>query len=145
MASVMLSGCGGGTSEANSQTTQAGAPASQADPSGTQAPSNTDLDAYVAAAQRGMKSAVGVSIKKLYSSMRIEPVYPNGIKYVYVFKNQIDVSQGRKYLETQMPVFKATFRTQVAPEMKRLGFAHPSATWTYMNPDGSLIWTRTMS
>jgi hypothetical protein len=142
---LLLSGCGGGTSAASSGTPEAGASTGHADASGTKAPSKADLDAYVATVQRGMKSSIGSSVKKVYSSIRTEPVYPSGIKYVYVFKNQVDVSKGAQYLDTQLPLLKAAFRTQVAPEMKRVGFAHPSATWTYVNPDGTLIWTHTVS
>ena len=91
-----------------------------------------------------MKSSLGASIKNVYSSIRVEPVYSSGINYVYVFRNRVGVSNGIKYLDSQVPLLKAAFRTQVAPEMKRLGFAHPSATWTYVNPDGSLVWTHTM-
>jgi hypothetical protein len=142
-AALLLSGCSDGTSSANSEATQGGAPTSHSTTSGTK--TNADLDAYVATVQQGMKTAVGPSIRKLYSSMRVEPVYPNGIKYIYVFKNQLDVSQGAKALAGQAPVLKAAFRTQVAPEMKRLGFDHPSATWTYLNPDGTQIYTLTTS
>ena len=157
IASVLLSGCGGGTPAVNAGTSHTAAPATAttpatpatpatgADAPGASAPSRADLDTFAATAERGLKSALGPSIKKVYSSIRIEPVYPSGIKYVYVFKKQVRVSKVAKYLDTQVPLLKAAFRTQVAPEMKRLGFAHPSATWSYLNHDGSPIWSRTMS
>lgn len=160
-ASVLLSGCGGGgTTQADAGTSHSAAPATpatatmsatpattaaQAEAPSSSAPSKADLDTYAATAERGMKSALGPSIKKVYSSIRIEPVYPSGIKYVYVFKEQVHASKVAKYLDTQVPLLKAAFRTQVAPEMKRLGYAHPSATWTYLNHDGSPIWSRTIS
>lgn len=82
---------------------------------------------------------------QVYSSIRIRPVYPSGIEYVYSFKSAVRASRGAKYLDSQVPVLKAIFRTQVGPELRRLGFVHPSATWTYVNPDGSRVWTHTMS
>jgi hypothetical protein len=143
MASVVLAGCSGATSGVTSETTQADGPVKHSDASVRREPSKADLDAYVSAGRRGLKSMLGPSLKKVYSTIQVEPVYPSGIKYVYVFRNQVDVAQAAKQLKTQAPVLKAAFHTQVASEMKRLGFAHPSATWTYMNSDGSLIWTRT--
>jgi hypothetical protein len=71
-------------------------------------------------------------------------VYSSGIGYVYTYKNHVDPAQGATYFSKQVPILKATFRTQVAPELKRLGFAHPSVTWTYVTPDCSLIWTHTV-
>ena len=143
LAAVLLSGCGDGTSGANAQT-KAGTHASQADVShASDTPSKAEVDAYIAAARRAMKSSIGPSIRNLYSSIRIEPVYSSGIKYVYVFKNQVEASQGAHNLKTQVTVLRALFHAQVEPELKRLGFAHPSATWTYLNHDGSLIWSHT--
>jgi hypothetical protein len=107
--------------------------------------SKDTLDSYVASANRGLKAAFGSSLKKVYSSIDIQPVYPDGIRYVYVFKNTVDPTVGAKYIDHTVPVLKSTFSTQVAPEMKKLGIAHPTVTWRYVNPDGSVVWTRTFS
>jgi hypothetical protein len=141
--SLLLSGCGG-TSGARSDTGGSGPSSAQSGSSAGSVPKAV-LDAYVSNAKQHMKSAFGGSFKKIYSSIDIQPVYPDGIKYVYVFKNTVDPTVGAKYLDKSVPVLKATFRTQVAPEMKRLGIAHPSVTWRYVDPDGSLVWTRTFS
>jgi hypothetical protein len=141
--SVLVSGCGG-TSGTSSDAAQSG---SASTPSGSSTGSvpKAVLDAYVAKAKQGMKAAFGGSFKKIYSSIDIQPVYPDGIKYVYVFKNTVDPTLGAKYIDHTAPVLKTTFRTQVAPEMRKLGIAHPTVTWRYVNPDGSLVWTRTFS
>lgn len=92
-----------------------------------------------------MNSSAQAATKKVYSSMRIEPVYPDGVEYIYVFRNERDVEQARKYFKTQVPVMSTTFNNRIAPEFNRLGFADPSATWTPKNPDGSTIWSRKFS
>ena len=75
----------------------------------------------------------------------MKPRYPSGIEYIYVFRDAIDVTAGATRLDTQLPLLKAAFRTQVKPEMSRLGFFRPSATWTYVNPDGTVVWSHTLS
>ena len=142
--SVLLSGCGSGSSGTSSDNAQSGSSSAQSGSSKGSVPKAV-LDAYVANAKQGMKAAFGGSFKKVYSSIDIQPVYPDGIKYVYVFKNTVDPTVGAKYIDHTVPVLKTTFRTQVAPEMKKLGIAHPTVTWRYVNPDGSLVWTRTFS
>jgi hypothetical protein len=144
-ATVFLSGCGNGSSEAADGTPlTGGAPSTKTHDNDSSRPSTAKLDAYVGAAERGMKGAVGPSVRRIYSSMRILPVYSSGIKYVYTYKNHVDATRGAAALDKQVPLLKATYRTQVAAELKRLGFAHPSVTWTFLNSDGSLIWTHTV-
>ena len=155
----MISGCGASTSGAGSDDAEAEDPAAATtrpddkdDQGGTgdksgkggEAPSRADLDAYVTAGERAMESMLGPGLKKLYESVDIEPVYPDGIEYVYVFKKEVDAVRGSTALKKQTPVLRASSRTQIVPEMKRLGFDDPSVTWTYRNPDGSTIWTLTV-
>ena len=108
------------------------------------APSREDLDAYVAAGERSLDSILGPSLKKLYSSVDIEPVYPNGIEYVYVFRDAVDVARASKALKDQASVLRSSYRSQILPEMEGLGFEDPTVTWTYRNPDGTTIWTLTV-
>lgn len=163
LVALLVSGCGGdatftdtpapiGTptsSKAEDQDTSAEPNASD-DPGGQDedaeaaGPSKSELKAYVSSAQKQIKATYGDMFDKTYSSMRIEPEYPNGIEYVYVYKRQVDVSRAADYLQTTVPVLKKVVQTQVAPELERLGIAEPTVTWTYRNPDGTLIWQRTM-
>jgi hypothetical protein len=78
----------------------------------------------------------------VYSKVRVDPVYPSGIEYVYVFSEAVDAS-GVERIDSFRPVLRAAFFSQVAPELEAAGFPHPSATWTYRNPDRSLVWTHT--
>jgi hypothetical protein len=107
-------------------------------------PSKAELKAYVGSAQKQMKATYGDMFDKTYSSMRIEPDYPHGIEYVYVYKRPVDAPRVVDYLETTVPLLKKVVRTQVAPELERLGIAEPTVTWTYRNSDETLIWKRTM-
>jgi hypothetical protein len=137
-----LSGCAGGTSEVVSDGPKAGSGhATQTGSAASNRRSKADLDAYVSAAQRSMRPMLPANFKKIFSSIRVKPVYPDGIEYAYVYRAPVDASQTARYLDTQLPLLKAVFRTQIAPEMKRYGWANPSATWTYSNPDGALVWT----
>ncbi|GAB3785338.1 hypothetical protein [Nocardioides ungokensis] len=81
----------------------------------------------------------------MFTSIRINPVYPSGIEFVYVYKVRVDVAATSDYLDTQLPLLKATFRTLVEPEVTKFGLQHPSAAWTYKNPDGTLVWGHTVS
>ena len=76
--------------------------------------------------------------------MDIEPVYPNGIEYVYVFRDAVDVARASKALKDQASVLRSSYRSQILPEMEGLGFEDPTVTWTYRNPDGTTIWTLTV-
>lgn len=152
LASLLLSGCAGGaeTPAASEQTTMSGskaAPAKKDKKVGAtdQAPSKAELKAYAARAERQVTSAFG-SFNGMYSEIRIDPVYPNGIEFVYVLSEFVEVSAATtNYLNTTVPVLRTAFRTQVAPEMEALGVARPKVTYTYLNPDDSLIWTRTFT
>ena len=156
VAGLVLSGCAGdaetSTALERTDTTRAAAPAKPAAPAkkdkhadaASRAPSKADLNAYIAKARRQVKAAFG-SFNGMYSEVRINPVYPNGMQFVYVYSEFVDVSGGAEYLDTSAPILRKTFVTLIAPEMERIGFARPKATWTYLNPDESLIWTRTFT
>ena len=106
---------------------------------------DAELDAYVAAAEKALRQMFGDSFKKIYSELNIVPVYPNGIEYDYTFRAAVDPALALPQLDTQAPTLRTQARTVVVPEMERLGFADPTVTYTYRNPDGSVVWTRTFS
>lgn len=164
VAAVALSGCGGGSSEEPGTTASAGSatqvstPATQTSapdaatsaaatktPADDETPAKAKLDAYVADGRRQVKAAMSDAMRQTYSDVRVEPVYPSGVEFVYVFRKQVDAAVASGQLEKSAPVLDATFDTQIAPEMKAEGLEHPSATWTYLNPDGSRVWRHTAS
>jgi hypothetical protein len=106
---------------------------------------SADLDAYVAAGEEYLDEMFGGSFEKLYSEIDLVPVYPNGIEYDYTFRTAVDPAGAKTQLDAQAPTLRTQARTMVIPEMERMGFAEPSVTYTYRNPDGSVVWTRSFS
>lgn len=106
---------------------------------------NADLDAYVAAGEKYLDEMFGGSFEKLYSEIDVVPVYPNGVEYDYTFRTAVDPAGAKTHLDGQAPTLRTQARTVVIPEMERMGFAGPSVTYTYRNPDGSVVWTRSFS
>jgi hypothetical protein len=100
MAVVMLSGCGTSSSGAADAVPADRTPSKASYSTDPVDPMRAKLEAYAAAVQRGTKSAIGPSVRKKFSTIRVEPVSPSGIKYVYTFKSPVDVSRGRTYLKT---------------------------------------------
>ena len=155
VAVAVLSGCGGpsettsaGASETTSASpsettsaTQTGAPVEHSTNSTS---SDQALDEYVAEAQRQVRSSFG-SFNGAYSKIRIKAVHPNGIKYLYVFSKSVDPSRAAEQLDTMAPTLRTMFKTVIAPALQAQGFAHPTATFAYFNPDGSRLWARTFS
>jgi len=117
----------------------------QAEPVDAGGLSRREVDTYVAAARKQLPGLWSPQFRKMFSSIRINPVYPRGIEFVYVYKVPVDVAVASNYMDTQLPLLKAAFQTQIEPEMTSFGFQHPSAAWTYRNPDGTLVWSRTVS
>ena len=103
-----------------------------------------DLRRYAAQVQRAVKKLMG-TFNGVYSKVRVVPVDPNGIEYVYVFAEPKVAGSGTKEMDAYKPTLQTLFETAIAPEMEHLGFSNPTATWTYKNPDGSVLWTHTFS
>ncbi|WP_370614014.1 hypothetical protein [Mumia sp. Pv 4-285] len=150
VAAILLSGCGSATDATTQPDERPDDPSASATAEKVEGDDSSDglsrseVDAFAAAAQRQIDSQFG-SFNGMYSEIRIEPIYPNGIEYVYVYSKLLDADRVEEQLDTSVAVLQASFDTQVAPEMKRAGFTSPTATWTYLNSDESVIWTRTFS
>lgn len=143
--SLLLGGCGDEPTDTEAATGQSEpSTSSSSRPSAKSSPTR-DLAEYVDQVERVSKSMFGGSMKKIYSSFRVEPDPPAGLEYIYVFKRPVDIPRARQALASQLPVLRASFRTQVAPEMTKQGFEDPTATWTYLNPDGSEVYSHTVS
>ena len=82
---------------------------------------------------------------ELYSEIGIVPVYPNGIEYDYTFRAAVDPATAKRQLALQAPTLRTQARTVIIPEMEQQGFADPTVAFTYRNPDGSVVWSRTFS
>lgn len=109
-------------------------------------PAHAKLKNYAAFLQRGVRKTYGRAFAHTFAAIRVAPVYPSGLKFVYVYQNFVDVPSAVRRLRTTVPVLQASFTSEMEPEMKRMGFSdHPSVTWAYLNPDGSPIWSYTAS
>lgn len=110
------------------------------------AATDADLDAYVASAEKTMRQMFGgAAFEKLYSEIDIVPVYPSGIEYDYTFRRAVDPTLAEPELDRQTSTLRAQSRAVVIPEMEKVGFADPTVTFTYRNPGGAVVWTRTFS
>ena len=106
-------------------------------------PSRALLAAYAAEAQQQFDSTFGDALATLYSDITIRPRYPNGLEIVYVYQHNVSPASVTPELEQGAPVLKSMFENVMAPELRAHGLLHPTATYTYRNPDGSLVWSRT--
>lgn len=105
---------------------------------------STVLDDFVAEVDAGVEDALG-PMADAYSDVRVEAVPPSGIEYIYVFAEEVDPDEATAQFDSSASMLETTFENQVAPSMEQAGIDSPSATWTYQNPDGSEIWSRTFS
>jgi hypothetical protein len=164
IATVVLSGCGNGSdsdgSAARATTSSPSTTPSSVEPSSADATEETDaseestspaatgmvdLKTYVAAGQKIVDQSMG-TFNGVYSKISVEAVPPNGLEYVYDFAKAVDVPAAREQIEGSEATLKTAFETQIAPEMKaQVGIEDPEVTYTYRNPDGTVIWTHTFT
>jgi hypothetical protein len=153
---ALLAGCQGGNDQPDAQASTSDTPSPTASDTLTPTPtpeatddstgggsSKADLDAFVAQGRQALKSMMTKEMTKTFSSIKIEPDYPSGITYVYVFRNAVDPDAAAKQLKSSATMLKGTFTQTVGPALESQGFANPSATWTYENPDGTVLWSKT--
>jgi len=100
------------------------------------------LDAVVAQGQLALDSMLTDAMKKVYSDVRIEADYPSGVTYLYTFRNTVPAGTAQG-LEAQSSQFEGLFTNTLAPALEMQGLTHTSATFTFKNPDGSVIWSHT--
>ena len=151
---ALLAGCQGGDNEPDAQARTSNTPSATASETPTPTPETTDestgggtskadLDAFVAQGRQALKSMMTKEMSKTFSSIKIKPDYPSGITYVYVFRQAVDPDTAAKQLDASAAMLKGTFTQTVGPALESQGFADPTATWTYANPDGTVVWTKT--
>lgn len=139
VAATTLTACGGSDTAEDTSTSQ-----SSSSEESQGGPSQQEFDDFVASAESQMNSTMGDAFKDIYSDIRIESMYPDGITYVYVYKQEVDPDFAVEQLETQIPVLRASFRSQVKPELQnQLGIEDPVVSWRYLQPDETLIWEHT--
>jgi hypothetical protein len=141
LAAVGLSGCSGtAVSKGDSDPTAlSGGVAEDA----ARTPAQMDLDTYARRAQRLAKSQFA-GFRNFYSSMRVFPVPPDEIEIVYVLRKRARATAAGE-MDSWAPTLQTMFDTKIADEMRsQVGIEHPSVTWTYKNPDRSVVWSHTV-
>lgn len=106
--------------------------------------SNAVLDAFIAA-ERATIPQIMESMGDLYDAVEINPAYPNGVEYAYVYREPLDAVAAAGYFDGMLDTLQTMCDTAVFPAMERAGISNPSITYTYRNPDGSEIWSHTFT
>ncbi len=110
----------------------------------TSAAAGDKLAAYADAVEQQVEETYG-DFNGLYSEIRVEPLRPGGLEYVYVFAKAVDPRVAVPAFRKQRRILRVAFQDQIAPELKRNGFRSSKVRWTYLNPDGSRIWRYVVS
>lgn len=158
---LTLTGCGAATDEDDATPTPTAeetasaavdeAPAEQDDAeqdndAEVDAPASNDaLQDYVDL-ELSQLDAMGDSLGDLYSDISVEAVPPNGIEYSYTYADQVDASFAEESLAGIEETLQQLLDTAVFPMMVQAGVEEPlSATYTYLNADGTELWSETFT
>lgn len=149
-AALALAGCssGGsdspaaGTGSSASSGTTAEKPAKE-EPAEEQ-PADGALDAFVAEQQASIPAVMEAS-PGVYAEVAIEAAAPSTIVFRYTYAEAVDVPTAAAYLDTMVDTLQGACDAQVFPAMEAAGVSDPQAQYTYLNPDGSEVWTHTFA
>jgi hypothetical protein len=136
----VLAGCDASPVEEPVTPPTASTPASEPttdDPADTSAA----LDAYIAAAQPSIEALLASTPG--FSDFQIRGVHPDTMEYLYVYAQAVDPTAGGAVFDAAVATFQGTVDSVVFPEMVRAGITSPRVTYTYQNPDGTTVWSRT--
>lgn len=81
--------------------------------------------------------------KKIYSDILIEAESPSTVHFKYIHLEQQDAKEFGAKLDESAAELQDTVTTKVAPAMRSLGVKDPQVTYSYLNPDGTEIWSKT--
>jgi hypothetical protein len=100
------------------------------------------LDKYVGL-ERAQISKILAATPGVYSDVRIEARHPDSILYTYTYAKQVDQAKAATYFDSMAPTFQKSMDSAVFPAMRKSGLHGVLyAIYTYINADGSLIWTK---
>lgn len=155
-AALALAGCSSGgsdspaeeTGSSQSAATTAEKPAKEApvaeEPAAEEPQDGAALDAFVAEQQSSIPAVMDAS-PGVYSEVAIEGTAPSTIVFSYVYAEAVDVPTAAAYLDTMVDTLQAACDAQVFPAMEAAGVSDPQAVYTYLNPDGSEVWSHTFA
>jgi hypothetical protein len=80
-----------------------------------------------------------------FSDAQVNALPPSTMEYRYVYAAAItaNLTDVEAYFDSMVPTLQTTVDTQVFPAMVKAGIQAPRVTYTYVNPDGSVVWTHT--
>lgn len=81
------------------------------------------------------------SLKEIFSEVKILAKEPNGIIYSYQYAIDVPKDATADGIEAGEDQLSAT-ADSVFPSLEAAGIANPSITFTYLNSDGSEIWSK---
>ncbi len=112
-----------------------------ADPGGSADP----LQAMIDAEEAQLEQMAGM-FEEIYSDITIEADPPSGIIYTYTYLDQLDPASASAALEEMGETLDTMVKSTVFPGMEMSGVPKPfSATYVYLNADGSELWSGTVT
>lgn len=119
--------------------TETAEPAEPAD-SGSQA---DKLDAFIEQARAEIEGQVD-SFGGTYSDISLTAENGNTMVYTYTFAEPIDAALAAESFDSSSELLESTAQNMLIPALESIGVTdNPQVTYTYLNPDGSVIWSQT--
>lgn len=100
------------------------------------------LDKLVAATRPSLKDLMKSS-GNLYGEIDVRAIQPSTLEYRFTYTETIDRSAAAEYFTTMIPTLQSVVNSAVGPSMVAAGVKSPKVRYTYLNPDGSTLWTHT--
>lgn len=150
---LVLFGCSPASDSSDTRTPAPSAPEStvaqapstaEAEPEVTGEDTSVALDAFVAD-QQAYIPAILETNPGMYSGATITAIHPGTVEFGYTYAETLDPTAAAAGLETMIPTLQTLCDTQVFGTMQAAGITEPSVVYTYLNTDGSLIWTHTFT
>lgn len=113
-----------------------------ADDDSTSALSSSEaLDLYVEI-ERLQYDTLMALYSDTFSDFSVEPTYPSTITYSYTYLNPIPGTPSSEKTADLAAELQSLLDESVFPIMINFGVVDPVAVYTYINPDGSIVWTQ---
>lgn len=100
------------------------------------------LEQAVAAAQSGIPQ-LKEQLAGTYSDITITASGSDTMVYTFTYQEAVDVAVATEALDGQAASLQQAVDEQVFPAMTKVGIAAPKVVYTYLNPDGTQVWSRT--
>lgn len=126
------------TTEESTDSADSGADSSDSDAA---ASSSEALDEFVATLQENADTMLA-GTEDVYLDFAIEATHPGTVEYIYTFADEVDPAVAADGFESTLETFQELTDSAAFPEMEAFGITEdPRIIYTYLNPDGSEVWT----